>query len=89
MNRMNGMDIQQIRALSRRLRDEARDIETTLDRVSARLESVDWRGRDRDRFIQEWRNAHAGPLREVAAGLKAASRDAAIYADRQEAASRA
>ena len=88
MQDLTGMDIAQVRALSRQLAAEADDIWADVTQVTARLRDVSWAGPDRDRFGGEWEGQVAG-LRRVADGLHAASERARHYADMQEWASRA
>lgn len=87
-NQFTGMDIAQVRALAARMRDEAADIEATIQRLTARLGAAEWRGPDRERFMGEWQQRHATALRRVADGLQRASAEATEYAKRQEWASR-
>ena len=88
MPRFSGMDIGQIRDLSRQLDRESREIRNTLAQLTSQLESAPWKGTDRERFISEWKSRHFAALQRVADGLATASRDTAAYANRQEAASR-
>lgn len=85
----SGMDVAQIRNLAARMRAEAADIEATVQRLTARLGSVAWRGPDRERFMSEWEGRHAAALRRVVDGLTQAAEQANEYANRQEWASRA
>lgn len=85
----SGMDIGQVRALAARLRTEASDIEATIQRLTGRLTSVDWKGRDRERFVDEWQSRHVAALRRVVSGLEQAADHASEYANLQEWASEA
>ncbi len=86
---LTGMDIAHVRGLARKMQQEGDEIERLLQRVTAELRNTDWRGPDRDEFVQRWESGHAGHLRRVVDGLRSASREANEYANRQEWASRA
>jgi uncharacterized protein YukE len=88
VNQLSGMDIGQVRNLSRQLDRESNEIRNTLAQLSSQLESAPWKGRDRERFVGEWKSRHVAALQRVADGLASASRHAAEHANRQEAASR-
>ena len=88
MPRFSGMDIGQVRNLSRQLERESNEIRNTLAQLTSQLESAPWKGSDRERFIGEWKSRHFAALQRVADGLATASRHAAEFANRQEAASR-
>lgn len=85
----SGMDIGQIRALAVRMRSEASTIDAAIQRLTGRLTGVEWRGPDRERFIDEWQSRHVAALRRVVDGLESAAAQATEYANRQEWASRA
>lgn len=86
---MTGMDIAQIRALARQMRDEGSAVETAVRTLTTRITALHWSGADRERFVREWQSHHAAASLRVVEGLRAASAQAAQYADRQDAASRA
>jgi len=86
---LTGMDVAHVRDLARRMQTEADQIDQLVKRVSNQLEQLDWVGRDREQFLEEWHSGHAGHLLKVVQGLQHASREATEYANRQEWASRA
>jgi uncharacterized protein YukE len=77
------MDVEQIRGLARRLDREAGTIDAAISSLGSQVNSVEWRGRDRDGFTSGWAG-HSRRLREVAEGLRVAARDARAHADRQQ-----
>lgn len=81
---LTGMDIGQIRSLSRQLRVEADEIESLLGAMTGHLEAIPWRGDDRERFLGEWRNRHVAALRRVVGSLESAASECNEYARRQE-----
>lgn len=84
---LSGMDIGQIRSLSRQLQVEADEVEALIANMTAHLETIPWQGNDRERFLGEWRNTHATALRRVVTSLESAARESNEYARRQEQAS--
>ncbi len=86
-NNLTGMDIGQIRSLSRQLRGEAGEIESLIGAMTAQLEAIPWSGADRERFLSEWRQTHVASLRRVVSSLESASTESNEYARRQEQAS--
>lgn len=86
---MTGMEIQAIRRLARTMDDRAAEIERLLGTATSRVHSLNWRGNDRNRFVNDWDSQHAPKLRTVATGLRAAADDARRKATEQERISRA
>lgn len=84
---MTGMDIAQVRSLSRQLRTEAAEIESVLAAMTAELHALPWKGNDRERFLREWDSTHVRALRRVVGSLESASSESNEYARRQEIAS--
>ncbi len=84
-----GMDIDEVRALSRKMRAEADDIDRQVDHLTGQIDSVPWRGKDREAYVGEWRNQHAPGLKRLVDALRQASTEASRYADQQEWASKA
>lgn len=84
---MTGMDIAQVRSLSRQLRSEATDIERVISSMTAELHGLPWKGNDRERFLREWDSTHVRALRRVVGSLESASTESNEYARRQEIAS--
>lgn len=85
---MSGMDVDDVRAIARVLDAKADDIENTLGRVGRELADVEWVGRDRNRFVDNWEGSHAVQLRGVVAGLREAASGARADAADQERKSR-
>lgn len=86
---VSGMDISQIRSMAKSLDGKADEIRTLVDQLTAEVERASWAGRDRDRFVDEWRARHAAGLRRVADNLDQAARQARDHAAAQERVSRA
>lgn len=84
-----GMDIAQVRSLSKKMRTEADDIDRQVTHLTAQIESAPWRGQDRERYVDEWRSHHAMGLKQAAEALRGAASEASKYADQQEWASKA
>lgn len=79
-----GMDIAQVRALARQMRTEAADIERQLTVLTAQIEGAPWKGADRDRYCNTWRDQHSVALRNVIDSLRRAATEASVHADQQE-----
>lgn len=89
MDISTGMDMLQVRSLVNQMNEESAEIDSLIHTLSAEIESAPWMGRDRERFLEEWRQRHAASLHRVADGLSGAAREANDYIRRQEEASRA
>lgn len=87
MDQMSGMDIAQVFQLSNAIQGRAREVEKLIERLTAAIESTDWKGQDREHFLSEWRNVHASALRNMASAMEEASRAAFQSARAQEEAS--
>lgn len=85
---LTGMDIAQVRTLAREMTQEAAEIQSMLQSLTAQLTAVPWSGLDRERFLDEWRLRHVAKLRQVEQSLRDAAAQATEYARRQENASR-
>ncbi len=86
-NITSGMDIGQVRQLSKELQDDAQQIRTLTRKLTARLDSVPWVGPDYSRFKGDWHGQHVGQLNNVANALEEASRTANRNANEQQQAS--
>jgi hypothetical protein len=80
-----GMDIAQIQALASRMRAQAGRLRAMANEVTGALEAAPWRGPDRERLLDEWRNSRRSALLGMADGLEAAA-DAAVRSARAQAA---
>lgn len=88
MNHQVGMEIQAVRRFARTLDERAAEIERVIGAANARVDSVSWRGNDRDRFVRDWHDVHEGRLRRAAAGMRDAAGAARAKAAEQERVSR-
>lgn len=88
MDISSGMDLLQVRSLVNQMNDEAADIQALISTLTADIQSAPWKGRDRERFVNEWRQRHAASLQRVVDGLSGAAREANDYVCRQDEASR-
>jgi len=86
---LTGMDISQIRSMAKSMDGKADEIRRLVDQLTAEVDRVSWIGEDRDLFVGEWRQRHAGALRRVADNLDEAAGQARDHATAQERASRA
>lgn len=82
-----GMSIPEVRSLANRMRTDADRIEEMMASLTAALESTQWVGPDRERFIGEWRGNHCTSLSRVCDGLRQAATLADQNAAQQEQAS--
>ena len=89
MRFFTGMDIAQVRALSRKMRAEADDIDRQVAHLTGQIQSAPWKGADRERYLDEWNHRHAAGLKQAAEALRGAASEAGRYADQQEWASKA
>lgn len=89
MASFTGMDIAQVRNLSTQLKSKADEIRNIMNQLTNALQSAQWVGPDRERFVGEWQSQHCSALNNVIQGLEAASQTANKNAQEQEAASNA
>lgn len=87
MNRMSGMNSQEVRELARQLDASAEETRRLARQLTTQLEAAQWKGPDRERFLGEWQSLHLANILRVADGLSQASRRASVNADEQESAS--
>lgn len=83
-----GMQIEAVRHFARTLDDRAEEVESVAAKTSSRINSINWRGNDRDRFVNEWREVHEPKLRWAAAEMRSAAKAARRSAADQERISR-
>lgn len=89
MDISTGMDMAQVCSLANQMSEEAAEIDSLIHTLTSEIDSAPWMGRDRERFVNEWRQRHAASLHRVADGLSGAAREANEYVRRQDEASRA
>lgn len=82
------MDALAIRHLSRQLDTQSAEVETASARLDKMFEELPWTGRDRERFLDEWRGDLAPRMRRASALLREASLEAQRSAQDQERVSR-
>jgi hypothetical protein len=87
MSNFTGMDIPQVRTLSRQLQTRADEIRTITTQLSAQLKSTPWVGPDREQFLGDWSGQHTTALNNVIHSLEAASTRALKNSNEQEQAS--
>ena len=83
-----GMEIQAVRRFARTLDERAAEIERVIAAANARIDSINWRGNDRERFVRTWHDQHEGRLRRAATGMREAAGAARAKAAEQERISR-
>jgi len=85
---MSGADVAALRGFASSLRRHQREVEATIQRLTAIVDSLPWTGADHERFVDEWRRVHGRALMTIVAEMSQASSQARSHADRQEQASR-
>lgn len=83
MNQMSGMNVQRVYDMARAFTRSGADVDGVINRVTAELEALDWRGPDRDRIVREWTEVHVPRLRQTIQTLQIASNRATTEADDQ------
>lgn len=86
---LTGMDIAHVRRLASEMEAEAQTVRGDIAKMSALINAAPWRGNDRNRFVDEWRERHAAALQRVVDGLETAARQAREHARLQEITSKA
>ncbi len=84
---MVGADIAALRGFARALVDRRSKISATVDQLTVTIEALNWVGKDRDRFVQDWNQIHRPGLMQILADLQDNSTKIYRYASNQEAAS--
>jgi hypothetical protein len=82
-----GMDIDGVRRLAAQMDNNASQIDQPVGGLSGTLESTEWIGPDRERFVGDWHGTFTPQLRAVANSLRDTANAARINADQQEEAS--
>lgn len=89
MNRYVGMDAAEIRELARLMMAKSQELQSLIASTTAQVDGLDWKGPDRERFVQDWHGSHVASLSNAVARLQAAAGEAMRSAEAQEWASRA
>ena len=63
---MIGMNVEEVRALSRQLHTAAEQVKTIQSQLTNKLGGTTWVGQDQARFKSEWDGTHSTNLRNVA-----------------------
>ena len=84
-----GGDVAQLRQLAKDLGAGANRLNVLGQQLGSSIGSGLWKGRDGDRFRNDWTSSHAKLLKSASAGLEAAARALLANADEQEKASSA
>lgn len=87
MASFTGMDIAEVRQLSATLKSKAEEIRNIQNQLTNQLQSAQWVGPDRERFLGDWQSQHCAALNSVIQGLEGASQTANRNAQEQESAS--
>ena len=82
-----GLDVQQVRTLSKQLNTQADSIQQTLNTLTSALQGTQWSGPDAEKFRNDWSSSHTSALRNVINALQEAGQLASRNADSQEQAS--
>ncbi|MDQ1246909.1 MAG: hypothetical protein QG597_1277 [Actinomycetota bacterium] len=86
MAQMVGMDVEQVKALSKQMTDGASTIQDLIGRLTSGLNSTTWVGADRTKFDGDWEN-YKGMLTKVAGSLTETANHLTQQATSQEQAS--
>lgn len=84
-----GMDIEQVRQLSRQMQQKADEIEQIRQQLTSLLNGTQWVGPDQQRYKGEWDSSCAPALSRVVETLRQAGQAADQNASQQEQASNA
>ena len=79
-----GLDPEAVRALARKLEQDAGTIEQIRSALGGQLQNVVWTGRDSEQFREQWSNTHAPALTRVIEALREAGAKANSNAAAQE-----
>jgi len=82
-----GADISQLRALAKAADQAATLLSSRAGSLHSQIQSAPWKGRDGERFRQEWSASHRPSLEKVVASLRENSKILMKHADEQEKAS--
>jgi uncharacterized protein YukE len=89
MSTFTGMDIPGVRTLAGQMDQRAEEIRTLMGQLTNVLQSTQWVGPDRERFLSDWQGTHCQQLNNVIQGLTDAANRARVNAQQQEQASNA
>lgn len=81
---MWGLDVEQVRQLSKQLHNKSQQVQEILTTLNSALESVDWKGPDAQQFRADWKGTHTAALKNVINALEDASQKASKNAAAQE-----
>ncbi|KGH45247.1 hypothetical protein IN07_18430 [Modestobacter caceresii] len=84
---ITGMDIDGVRQLAAQMDNNAAQIEQLIGTLNGALESTEWIGPDRERFVGDWHGTFMPQLTTVANSLRDTANAARSNADQQEQAS--
>ncbi len=84
---ITGMNIEGVRQLAAQMDNNAGQIEQLMGALNGALESTEWIGPDRERFVGDWQNTFMPQLTAVANSLRDTANAARGNADQQEQAS--
>lgn len=87
MAQFTGMDVEAVRGLAKQMQSSADQIRDLARRLTSALESTQWVGPDRERFVSEWQGQYLTSLNQVADGLRETAGRADKNANEQETAS--
>ncbi len=81
---ITGMDIEGVRQLAAQMDNNAAQIEQLIGTLNGALESTEWIGPDRERFVGDWHGTFMPQLTTVANSLRDTANAARANADQQE-----
>lgn len=82
-----GQDIEQVKQLAAQLNSKAGDIQNVISQLTSKVNSVEWRGPDAERFKSDWQGQHVPQLKQIVTALQTASQKASKNASEQQQAS--
>ena len=85
---MIGMNVEEVRTLSRQLQQASEQFKQLQSQQTSKISGTTWVGQDQARFKSEWDGTHTTNLRNVAEALAQASQAAQQNANEQEQISR-
>jgi uncharacterized protein YukE len=78
-----GADPEQLRALGKKMDQEAEQITQAERQISSQLKSAWWEGKDGDKFRSEWDGQFSAQLRKISEALKQAGQVVRKQAEQQ------
>ncbi len=84
---LKGMDVDQVRQLAQALHEASSTLSTMIGKLTQQVQHAEWKGPDRERFVNDWNSHHATALKTVATALQDASTRAKLDAQQQDDAS--